>query len=153
MNPITWGAALVAAGLSLACGQESSGLDAVRQALDERRPEVAELQTEVQALYLRARAAGEDVPDDVSEWIVEDFGRIGAWEYATVRVPASDPDELQRVLAERGTERWECFHVMDRDDGAVLLFKRHMRSYLGAIPLREVLRLVALSPSLGSDAP
>jgi hypothetical protein len=55
---------------------------------------------------------------------------------------------MQQILDARGLERWECFHVLDRADEVVLMFKRRLRSYLGAVPLRELIRLLPFSPGV-----
>jgi len=132
----------------VACGQDPPGLETVKKAFDAQQIEAVDWREEVQDLYESAKQAGEDVPADISDWVAEDFGRIGAWEYATISVPAADLAGIQRILDAQGRERWECFHVLDRADEVVLMFKRRLRSYLGAVPLRELVRLVPLAPDL-----
>jgi hypothetical protein len=145
-------AALVGLGVfALACGDQPVDLEAVKKALDPQQLESIDWRQQVQELYDEAKAAGEDVPDDVSDWVSEDFGRIGGWEYATISLASRDLRAMQLALDERGREKWECFHVIDRGDELVLMFKRRMSSYLGSIPLRELVRLFSLSPGFGSE--
>ena len=72
----------------------------------------SDLWSEVQALYEKAKAAGEQVPGTTMEWIREDLDRIGDWEYRVISL-AGSAEQTEQQLNELGHERWECFWVRD----------------------------------------
>ena len=120
-------------------------------------PEPAKLRETVESIEWRARAnelyellreRGEAVPDDVSSWAQEDLESIGSWEYRVEPLEVGDPAALEARMNELGAERWECFAVTPSPGGSVMLFRRPARSYLGSIPLMELLRILALGGAL-----
>ncbi len=105
---------------------------------------------QVKELYDKAKAAGEKVPGDVMEWTRSEVKRFGSWEYEVVDVDLPTAARMKSVLDGLGAERWECFHVIDRGGGTVaLVCKRPTRSYLRAIPFKELVRLVPIGGSDG----
>ena len=110
----------------------------------EAAPVTESLMEEVQRLYEQAKAAGEKVPGSISEWVKEDLSRIGAWEYRIETLDTAKVDQLQARLNELGNERWDVFWVSPEKKGtqARFYFKRPSRSYLRAIPVGDILKLV-----------
>lgn len=90
--------------------------------------------------YEKAKAAGEDVPQDVGEWIKEDLGNLRHWYYKVETIEEKDDLKLQQRLDKLGKERWECFEAVKVRKGFKVFCKRRRRSFLGMIPLRELLR-------------
>lgn len=90
--------------------------------------------------YERAREAGEDVPKDVGEWIKQDLGNLRHWYYKVETIEEKDDLKLQKRLDELGLERWDCFEVVKVRKGFKVFCKRRRRSFLGMVPLRELLR-------------
>ncbi|MBW2272442.1 MAG: hypothetical protein JRG96_04165 [Deltaproteobacteria bacterium] len=126
---------------------------------DPSAPEPEKLRETVESIEWRARAnelyellrvRGEEAPGEVSDWAQEDLESIGAWEYKVEPFPPGDPAAIEARMNELGAERWECFSVTPSPTGPVLLFRRPVRSYLGSIPLMELLRLLALGGALSS---
>lgn len=97
-------------------------------------------------LYEKAKRSGDNVPDDIAEWMKEDLQRVDDWEYKIVRTSpandASDNEALEALLNELGQERWDCFWV-ERKNGEIELFlKRPSRSYLKGLPMRDFFKLI-----------
>ena len=59
---------------------------AVAQQAEPVAGEESELWSQIQQLYDRAKAAGEQVPGSVVEWVRQDLEKIGDWEYRVVPV-------------------------------------------------------------------
>lgn len=97
---------------------------------------------EVKELYDQAKAAGETAQADLVAWVKEDLARVGAWEYRVARLPARDSERLQKELNALGTDRWECLSVTPAGSDLVLVLKRPVRSYLGHLNVRDVLRVL-----------
>ena len=96
----------------------------------------------IQALYEQAKAAGEEVPGNVYDWIKQDLANLGDWEYTLVTVGALQPTSLQKKMNELGNERWECFDVIFDGERYHLFFRRKTRSYLSSIPVADLLKLL-----------
>lgn len=110
-----------------------------REASGEEAPDVW---TQVKKLYEKAKAAGDTVPSDVSEWVRQDLQNMNKWEYRIDTLQSPSDQLLAKNLNDLGTEAWECFHV-DREGKSVTLFcKRRMKSYLQVIPVRDLFRIV-----------
>jgi len=97
-------------------------------------------------LYEKAKRSGDNVPDDIAEWMQEDLQKAGDWEYQIVRTSpasdASDNEAVEALLNELGQERWECFWV-ERKNGEIEFFlKRPSRSYLKGLPMRDFLKFI-----------
>ena len=94
-------------------------------------------------LYEGAKESTADIPEDVTEWIEQDFHKIGDWEYRLLELPSAEATALEKKLNELGQERWECFWVGPAGNGATrFFFKRPSRSYLTNLPLMDLLKLV-----------
>jgi len=100
---------------------------------------------QVVALYEKAKLAGENVPDDVAEWVKQDLQSIGDWEYRVVRVPVVSPATAEAELNALGGERWECFWVQLDDDQTLFFMKRPMRSFIKTIPVPDLIKLLSSS--------
>ena len=113
----------------------------VSVAAEEEKPPEDDLWTQAQALYEKAKAAGETVPDDIAEWVKADLGRIGVWEYKVAMLP-SEPTALDVELNRLGAERWDCFWMERSENKLQVTCKRPAKSYLGSIKLLDLFNLV-----------
>jgi len=125
---------LLIAGLTAALG---SGCEPV----DEPSRSPGALREQIEALYDRAREAGEDVPTDALEWARSDMKRIGDWQYRIARLPLGPDAELAAALDALGEERWEAFWIEPKERELRVFLKRPSRSYLRMVPLGELGRL------------
>jgi hypothetical protein len=103
---------------------------------------------QVLALYEKAKETGEQVPQDAYEWVKEDLGRLGDWEYLVTEIAIGDAAATQGKLNELGADRWECVWIHTVAGKTTFIFKRPTRSYLKHVPLSQLMKLV---PSAGSD--
>ncbi len=106
---------------------------------------------QVLELYEKAKEAGEQVPQDVYEWVKQDFRKIGDWEYLVTDMPISDSNEVQKRLNELGTDRWECIWIHSSGGKTSFIFKRPVRNYLKIIPLSQLMKLVPRGDSNESE--
>ena len=88
-------------------------------------------------MYESLKEKGLTQSKSAKDWLAEDFKSMGAWEYKVQLIPI---EGVEKELNKLGTERWECFQVKDN----TYFFKRQKQSYLKAIPLRDLMRLVPL---------
>lgn len=86
----------------------------------------------IRELYEKAKAAGEQVPEDIMQWAREDLKKIGAWQYRLVDIPADGHEDIEKTLNELGAQRWECFWVEQTADGRRFFMKKAERSYFQA---------------------
>jgi hypothetical protein len=95
---------------------------------------------QIREIYAQAKASGERVPGDLWTWVRQDLERAGAWEYRVVRGEKAAAG-LEAQLNALGRERWECLSV---SPGPVptLVLKRPVKSYLGHLNVRDVLRVL-----------
>jgi len=105
----------------------------------------------IQQLYDKAKAAGEDVPENVYQWAKEDVASIGDWEYRIVTMGTAAGDgPVEDRLNKLGRERWECFFLERDEDEIRLYLKRPRRSYISSIPFSDLMKL--LPGELGGGA-
>ena len=100
-------------------------------------------------MYQSMKKQGLTTAGSATEWLSEDWNRIGAWEYKVIVVDDLSPSELEKKLNEMGAQRWECFHVSSTADGQTMYFKKHARSYLKHVPLKDMMKLIPLLDSGG----
>ncbi len=86
--------------------------------------------TKLKALYEKAKAAGEQVPEDILEWAKSDVKKIGTWDYKIVSVSSESEEAILNELKRLGSQRWECFWVEPIPGGNRFYMKRVVRSYL-----------------------
>lgn len=86
--------------------------------------------TKLKALYEKAKAAGEQVPEDILEWAKSDLKKIGTWDYKIVSVSSESEEAILNELNRLGSQRWECFWVEPIAGGKRFYMKRAARSYL-----------------------
>lgn len=139
--PSLLAAALV---LPVACSETKAGPEDTEQ-----EEPAAEQDTwkRVGQLYEQAKESGEKVPGDVMDWARQEIRKVGAFEYRVVAVrDRRTPEALEAQLDALGRDRWECFQVDGGGEWAEdrLFCKRPVRSYLRAIPLRELIRLIPI---------
>ena len=96
----------------------------------------------------RVRSSGESTAVDTKEWVAEDIRKIGIWEYRTLVVPLDEGTDMEAELNKLGAKRWECFWVDKRATSITFYLKKSGRSYMRALPLRDLLRL---APLFGGD--
>jgi hypothetical protein len=82
------------------------------------------------ALYEKAKAAGEQVPEDILEWAKADVKKIGTWDYKIVSFSSESEKEIADELKKLGSQRWECFWVEPIPGGKRFYMKKAVRSYL-----------------------
>jgi hypothetical protein len=123
----------------------ASLVPAYAQQAEPAEEEPSDLWSYVQALYEKAKAAGEQVPGTTIEWIREDLDKVGDWEYRVVSLGGS-AEQVEKELNELGRERWECFWVQQEGRRVRFFLKRPARSYLSSIPVTSLMKLL---PSLG----
>lgn len=97
---------------------------------------------EVQELYEKAKNAGDDVPKNVADWVKAEFQRMGTWEYRIATFNTNDYAELEKELNKLGKERWECYWFEREGNAFRLAFKRPAQSYLQALPVKELMKLM-----------
>ena len=101
---------------------------------------------QLKALYESAKAAGEQVPDDILDWARSDVKRIGTWDYKIVSFTSESEEVMLTELNRLGGERWECFWVETTAGGKRFYMKKAVRSYLQIAG-----RASKLIPTLGSE--
>jgi len=116
-----------------------------RGATENPAPQDPGVWDQVVALYEKAKLAGENVPDDVTEWVKQDLRSIGDWEYRVVRVPVASAAAAEAELNALGGERWECFWVQIDGDQTLFFMKRPMRSFIKTIPVPDLIKLLSSS--------
>jgi hypothetical protein len=99
---------------------------------------------EVQKLYEKAKDAGDDVPKNIADWVKAEFQRMGTWEYRIATFDANDYAELEKELNKLGKERWECFWLEREGNALRLACKRPAQSHLQALPVKELMKLIAV---------
>jgi len=101
----------------------------------------------VKELYQKAKESGEKVPENMTDWVTEDIKKIGTWEYKIVYLDVEGESTWVDELNKMGNDRWECFWVEKKNKRLLLFFKRPRKSYLKAIPMREILKSIPQSES------
>jgi hypothetical protein len=82
------------------------------------------------ALYEKAKAAGEQVPEDILDWAKSDVKKIGTWDYKIVSFSSESEEAMLDELKRLGSQRWECFWVEPIPGGKRFYMKKAARSYL-----------------------
>lgn len=103
---------------------------------------------QIQALYESARKAGDIDAGSLAEWLKSDYQNIGDWEYRVIQVSSKESSVLETYLNTEGQERWEVFWVREGAGDFTFFLKRPVRSYIRAIPLSDLLKLI---PGSGSE--
>ena len=85
---------------------------------------------QLKALYEKAKAAGEQVPEDILEWAKSDVKKIGTWDYKIVSFSSESEETILNELKRLGNQRWECFWVEPIPGGKRFYLKKAARSYL-----------------------
>ncbi|MEM7455883.1 MAG: hypothetical protein AAF456_16130 [Planctomycetota bacterium] len=101
--------------------------------------------------FERLRDNGLTTAENATDWVTQDFNNMWAWEYRVVSGD-TDPEAMEVQLNELGQSGWECFHVQTDENGApVFYFKKHKRSYLKSIPMKDLLRLLPVGGGDGGE--
>ena len=85
---------------------------------------------QLKELYEKAKAAGEQVPEDILEWAKSDVKKIGTWDYKIVSISTESEEAILKELKSLGSQRWQCFWVEPIPGGKRFYMKRAARSYL-----------------------
>ena len=102
--------------------------------------------------YKDALEAGETSATSAKDWVVEDVGKIGTWQYKVVTLTLRTEKSVEEELNRLGTQRWECFFVQPRNSSHVICYlKRPHRSYLKQLPAKDLLKLLPLLPGGDTD--
>ena len=109
----------------------------------------------VHRLYAQAKAAGEEVPESVFEWVKQDLRSAGDWEYKVLvrsNWTTGSSSRFEAVLNRWGAKRWECFWVQPTEKEIVLYFKRQRYSKILDLPFSKMLQILpALRAGSESD--
>lgn len=84
----------------------------------------------IKVLYEKAKQSGEQVPDDITQWVTEDVKQIGSWQYFILELPTAENSEIEKRLNELGSKRWECYWLENTASGKKFYMKKSGRSYL-----------------------
>jgi len=85
---------------------------------------------QLKELYEKAKAAGEQVPEDILEWAKSDVKKIGTWDYKIASISTESEEAILKELKSLGSQRWQCFWVEPIPGGKRFYMKRAARSYL-----------------------
>jgi len=114
----------------LACLEEKESEQVVSSPA-ESTPQAEDQYLEIiKALYEKAKQSGEQVPDDIVQWVTEDYKQIGTWQYAVLEFSAEEDADIEKKLNQLGSKRWECFWVEKAQAGTRFYLKKPGRSYL-----------------------
>jgi hypothetical protein len=97
---------------------------------------------QVLTFYESAKEQGEQVPKDVYEWVRNDLGSVGDWEYKLFELQSADTATIEKKLNELGTDRWECLWVQPVGVKTRFYMKRPSRTYLKNLPLSQLLKMI-----------
>ncbi len=120
------------------------GGDAINQASDKGVESV----DWVNEMYQSLKDQGLTSARSATEWVQDDFRNMNAVEYKIIRTTITDVAEFEKQMNELGQDRWDCFHVQERDGTTTFFFKKAKRSYMRNIPLKDMIRLV---PFMGGE--
>lgn len=95
-------------------------------------------------MYQSLKDQGLTTAGSTTEWLSEDWNKMGAWEYKVIALEGMSPTEMESKLNELGAQRWECFHVASSPNGQTMYFKKHAKSYLKHVPLKDMMKLIPL---------
>ena len=100
------------------------------------------------AQYLEAKEAGTTTAGNVNQYFQEELNKIGAWEYQTLQC-AGEPEELNKILNQHGSQRWECFAVTTNQDVQLLYLRRKVKSDFDNIPTGDLVRNIMTMAGAG----
>ncbi len=126
---------------------EESYIEQLKRLVDELTKKAEEAGTKGKELTDKGKKAAEDTKN----WLKEDFGKIGDWEYTQAKVKLAEIDTMSEKLNELGKERWECFWIQEHNGTVHLLFKRPAMSYLRKLSQIDFLKAVSTMTG-GGDA-
>lgn len=98
-------------------------------------------------MYESLKEQGLTTAGSTTEWLSDDWNKMGTWQYKVIVLGDLSPDEMESKLNELGAQRWECFHVTSSANGQTMYFKKHARSYLKHVPLKDMMKLIPLMDS------
>jgi hypothetical protein len=112
------------------------------QEAEDEAPAEATLWDEVVKVYEAAKEQGEQVPKSVYDWVRNDLGSVGDWEYMVFELKGADSAVMEKKLNDLGTERWECIWIQPVGTKTRFVMKRPSRTYLKHLPLSQLLKMV-----------
>lgn len=93
--------------------------------------------------YDKLSQEGRNKAEQAIEWMRQDIGNIGRWEYKIERIQAAEDSVVEQTLNAMGLERWQCYQVIEDDNGNLRLFlKRPKQSMVRAFPFKDTLNLL-----------
>ena len=128
--------------MDLATNLVKKAQDLGGDAMDQANDKGAETVDWVNQMYQSLKDRGLTTAKDATEWVQEDFSNLNAVEYKILQTTMTDVEEFETQMNELGKNRWECFHVQERDGTTTFFFKKPKRSYMRNIPLKDMVRLV-----------
>ncbi len=93
-------------------------------------------------MYEELISEDRNLKEESKQWLSDDIGRIGDWQYQVVVLDESDPMKVTEELNKLGEERWECFFVNELDGKLAFYFKKERISYLQKISELKIGRLI-----------
>ena len=130
--------------LPVACLEQEKGDQAIPSSAESTQQSEDQYLETIKALYEKAKQSGEQVPDDITQWVTEDVKQIGAWQYFILELPTAENSEIEKRLNELGSKRWECYWVESTEAGKKFYMKKAGRSYL-----QRASRVIKLFPTGG----
>jgi hypothetical protein len=134
------------AGLMQQAKSKAPSLDDMKKMLndagDSTSKTAGEALKQLTTAYEAARDQGAEHTENITEWVKDDWNGMSAWEYKIINVDSEDMANLETKLNEVGKQRWDCFHVSEGAGNTKFFMKRHRKSYLKNIPLKDLLILV-----------
>ncbi|MGB0578866.1 MAG: hypothetical protein ACPGVU_04105 [Limisphaerales bacterium] len=82
--------------------------------------------------------------EEAKQWVKDDFGKIGDWEYKQIVIHLNELPSMAKRLNELGKDRWDCFWVHQQGQDIHLLCKRPAISYLQKIGRVDIMKLIPL---------
>ena len=79
-----------------------------------------------------------------------EYNKIGAWEYKIV-TSSNNASEIETIMNQLGSDRWECFSVQSTDAGKEFYLKRPSRSVLQKIPMSDLIKVIGILNSGGGN--
>lgn len=127
---------------------EESYIEQLKRLVDELTKKAEEAGTKGKELTDKGKKAAEDTKN----WLKEDFGKIGDWEYTQAKVQLAEIGKMSEKLNELGKERWECFWIQEHNGTVHLLFKRPAVSYLRKLSQIDFLKAISTMAGGGDSS-
>ena len=101
--------------------------------------------------YEETKETGAETSSELYDYLKEKIKHANTWEYHVIGISNSELHTVGAKMNELGQERWECIQVQQIDNKMILFFKRPTMQSLKAIPFADMLRLMTITRSMGSQ--